>query len=293
MRKPNRLVGILAFTVFAASSAFADEVTLGPAEGKLQLSQISSLLAGRYDNEPQIYYLEGMKRGSTAPARLHLEIRASNEKTDIFEIEERDGSEHASIARRGALTLEMDPTTRHVIMRLTGDGSRCEWIWKWRNSVWMAQPRGECAGDKTGRGLPGKTLWLGKDELWLEAPGQPVIVELGRAHQYECYIALRPRGGKPNIFTGLRIHDRGGTLDVMTNESPARKLTLSLRRGMWPSNSGNNLVELLSLYLREEGQPTLLGSGWATPDSPRVGFGTEEEEVAEPKTINSRCKRID
>jgi len=52
-------------------------VELGQAEGRLQLAQITALLAGVYDNDPQRFYLEGMKRGKTAPPRLHLEIRKS------------------------------------------------------------------------------------------------------------------------------------------------------------------------------------------------------------------------
>lgn len=292
----KRIAALVLLLPMSASlkAASPSDVVLGPAEGRLQLSQVSALLAGRFDNEPQRYYLEGMKRGNTAPARLHIEILRSENDPLSFELREHYGSEHDPVALSGALTLELDSVTRHVVMRLVADKSRCEWKWKWRNSVWIARPTGPCTTKNTGDlGVSGKTWWLGDQELWLETPDQPVMVELGRAHQHECYIALQLRAGKPQIFTGLRIHDRGGTLDVMTDEVPARKLTLILRRGMWPSNSGNNLIELLSLYVREEGNPTVLGSGWATPDSPRVGFGTEEEGIPERKTINSRCKRMD
>lgn len=285
------LLAALVASVMPAIAAAA-AVVLGPAESRLQLSQISAQLAGRYDNDPQRYYLEGMKRGATAPARLHVLIRPVAEKPATFTIEERDGSEHDAIARQGTLTLEADATTRQIIMKLDAGTAQCAWNWSRRNTVWMATPQGACAA-KPGNGIAGKTLWLGPDEFWLESAQSPVATELGRAHEYECYIALKPRDGKPNIFTGLRLHDRGGTLEVKTNETPSRALTLSLRRGMWPSNSGNNLTELLSIYLHEPGSPAILGSGWATPEASRVGFGTEEEGLTDGKTINSRCKRID
>lgn len=154
----------------------------------------------------------------------------------------------------------------------------------------MGKPRGQCSSSP---GIAGKILWLGKNELWLETKDSPVMTELGRASMHECFVAARLRDGEPQIFTGLRVHDRGGTLDVTTSDKPARKLTLTLRRGMWPSNSGNNLLELLTLTVREDGQPAVVGSGWATPESPRVGFGNEEEAVPMGRSINSRCKRIE
>lgn len=287
-----RPVAMMAALVLTASVCNAAAVVLGPAESKLQLQQVAGLLVGRYDNEPQRYYLDGMKRGATAPARLHVLIRPIAEKSLAFTLEERDGSEHETIARRGTLTLEADPATRQVVMKLDMGAAQCAWNWSRRNNIWMGSPLSSCAG-AAGRGLAGKTLWLGADEFWVESTGNPVLLELGRAREYECFIALRPRDAKPQIFTGLRLHDRGGTVDATTDESPTRKLTLTLRRGMWPSNSGNNLVELLSLYLHEPGAPAILGSGWATPEASRVGFGTEEEGLPEGKTVNSRCKRID
>lgn len=285
-----RFVAVVGVWLSLLPTAFA-AIVLGPAESKLQLAQIGALLPGRYDNEPQRYYLEGMKRGATAPARLHLVIRPVSEKPGTFTFEERDGSEHDAIARSGTLKLEADAATRQVLMKLEASNAVCTWRWSRRNTVWMASPLGACRVGE--HGLLGKTLWLGVDEFWLESSPDSVATELGRAHDYECYIALKPQGVKPQIFTGLRLHDRGGTLQVTTDEQPARKLTLSLRRGMWPSNSGNNLVELLSLYLHEPGNPSILGSGWATPEASRVGFGTEEEGPTDPKTVNSRCKRID
>jgi len=276
----------------SVGSARAAALELGPAESKLQLSQVAALLVGRYDNEPQRYYLKGMKRGATAPARLHVLIQPVAEKPLTFTLEERDGSEHDEVSRQGKLTLEADAATRQVFMKLDAGALQCVWGWSRRNTVWMATPVGACRGF-TDRGIAGKTLWLGADEFWLESPKESVLTELGRAHNYECYIALQPHDAKPQIFTGLHLHDRGGTLEVKTDETPARTLTLSLRRGMWPSNSGNNLVELLSLYLHEPGNPAILGSGWATPEATRVGFGTEEEGVANGKTANARCKRID
>jgi len=301
------VLSILAGFVCSAQAATALG-ELGQAEGRLQLAQITALLAGVYDNDPQRFYLEGMKRGKTAPPRLHLEIRKSAKMPNSFDVEERDGSEHAPIVRSGTLTLENDAKTRQVVMRLqvamsaTANSARCEWRWRKHLSAWVGEPTENCVGAAGSAGLGGKTLWLAEDALWLQSVGAPAaaaatagivdIVELGRANMHECFVAVQARGGEPQIFMGLKTHENGGTFDIMTKEKLPRKFALTLRRGMWPSNSGNNLLELLTLTAREEGQPVQASSGWATPDSPRVGFGNEEELEA-GRSINARCKRID
>lgn len=296
VQKKRRLLTVVLAAIFIGPIGSTE--TLAPAEGKLQLSQVSELLAGRYDNDPQRHYLEGMKRGSSAPPRLHLSILRSTDgskPTDgliSFALEEREGSEHSAVTRRGRLSLGTDPVNRHVVMKLDGEGLRCDWQWRRHNGVWLAEPNTDCARNPSA-GIVGKKLWLGSDELWLESSPGEVMTELGRARHFECFIAARLRNGQPQIFNGLRVHDRGGTVEVTTKDDPVRKLTLTLRRGMWPSNSGNNLLELLTITVREEGEPSVVGSGWATPDSPRVGFGNEEVGIESGRSINARCKRVE
>lgn len=271
---------------FAAESASA---TLGPAESSLQLAQISALLAGQYDNEPQRHYLEGMKRGATAPARLNLQIRKLTDNPLAFSFEERDGNEHEAVARRGTLTLSADSTTREIVMSIEGGG--CRWRWSRLNGLWRANPEGAC--NSAAARITDKTWWLGTDELWLERRDAPVMIELGRARDYDCFLAIEAPGSKPFARTGLKLHDRGGTIRLRTDESTPRMLELTLRRGMWPSNSGNNLVELLTVYLQEVGAATVIGTGWATPDSHRVGFGTGGQATGGDRAVNARCKRIE
>lgn len=264
-------------------------VVLGPAESRLQLSQIAALMGGQYDNDPQRHYLEGMKRGATAPERLNLQLRKIGDAPLSFGFEERDGNEHQAVARRGTLNLVADPTTRGIVMSLEGGG--CRWRWTNINGLWRALAEGEC--DESVARIAGKTWWLAADELWLERRGEPVMIELGRARDYDCFVAVDVPGGKSFARTGLKLHDRGGTVRLDTEETKPRTLELMLRRGMWPSNSGNNLVELLTLNLQEVGASEVIGTGWATPDSPRVGFGTGGKAMGGDRAVNARCKRID
>ena len=261
---------------------------LGPAESSLQLAQISSLLAGQYDNEPQRHYLEGMKRGATAPARLNLQIRKLADKPLAFSFEERDGNEHEAVARRGVLTLAADSATREIVMSLDAGG--CRWRWSRLNGLWRAIPEGVC--DPAAARIIDTTWWLGPEELWLERRAAAPMIELGRARDFDCFVAIEAPGIKPFARTGLKVHDRGGTVRLRTDEPQPRTLELMLRRGMWPSNSGNNLVELLAVYLQEVDAANVIGTGWATPESERVGFGTDGRPTGGDRAVNARCKRI-
>jgi len=288
----SRFFILMLLLMACAVSAQADENVLGVAESRLQLSQIAGLLAGQYDNEPQRHYLTGMKRGATAPSRLNLRLIKQSDSPLVFALEERDGNEHQSIARRGVLTLGADPGTREIMMTL--EGSSCRWRWSPVNGLWRASPMVECeASTGTLPVIAGKTWWLGKDELWLERPGETVMIELGRASDFDCFVAVEEAGGRAFARTGLKVHDRGGTVRLTTEGVTPRTLELTLRRGMWPSNSGNNLVELLTLYLQEVGAADVIGTGWATPDSPRVGFGTGGQKAAGDRAVNARCKKIE
>ena len=290
--RPFDLLGLIILTAVGGSISLAEPLVLGPAESRLQMTQIEALIAGQYDNEPQRHYLEGMKRAASAPARLNLQLRPVTDAPLSFSLEERDGSEHQAVARRGRLTLGADPSTREIMMTL--EGSDCRWRWGSVNGLWRASPMVECeASTGTLPVIAGKTWWLGKDELWLERPGETVMIELGRASDFDCFVAVEEAGGRAFARTGLKVHDRGGTVRLTTEGVTPRTLELTLRRGMWPSNSGNNLVELLTLYLQEVGAAEVIGTGWATPDSPRVGFGAGGQKTPGDRAVNARCKKIE
>lgn len=292
---------IVPVAVLAIGSCLSAQVAAGvsqaPAEGRLDLREIAERLPGDYDNEPQRFFLEGMKRGDAAPARRHLTIRDGGATAAapgavaevLLNIEDRDGDERAPVARRAEWALSVDPATNLVRMQVRGrDGSagNCTVSWRRRAGVFVGTPDASCSGTMIAPG----TLWLADGELWDERLGAAEPTKLLKSQPYECFVAVRLTDGQSQAFTKLQTHDRGGTIEVATKDSPARKFTLLLRRGLWPSVSGNNFVELLTIYLYEEGHKNVVGSGWATPDSGRVGFGIGDE-LPGGQQASARCKR--
>ncbi len=264
-----------------------------PAEGRLDLRDLLARLPGRYDNEPQRFFLEGMQRPAERPARAHVVIRRlASESPPSLEILEHAGDEHTAVATRSVWSLAV-AGDGHVELRGSAAADGCRISWRRRAGVFTADVPDGCRSGAGADALlqPGARLWVATDELWREAPGAPRPLQLLRATEFDCFVAIRRRDGVPQALTGLRLHDRGGTLTLRTDEQPTRALTLLLRHGLWPSVSGKNFVPLMNLYLYEEPGRRMLGNGWATPESGRVGFGVGDGQ-SEGQSASARCTRV-
>jgi hypothetical protein len=283
-------LALFSLSLFVAATAAAAQTA---AEGRLDLRDLLARLPGRYDNEPQRFFLEGMKRAAERPARAHVVIaRLEGESPVRLEIVEHDGDEHSAVRLRTTWTLAVGDDG-HAELRGEGTGASCRLVWHRRAGVFVADVPAPCAADAAPAALlqAGGRLWVSAEEIWRDLPGNPRPLQLLRATEFDCFVAIRRRNGEPQALTRLRLHDRGGTVTVRTDEQPARELTLLLRHGLWPSVSGNNFVQLMNLYLFEEPGRRMLGNGWATPDSGRVGFGVGDEDSG-GQSASARCTRV-
>lgn len=144
--------------------------------------------------------------------------------------------------------------------------------------------------------------WLLNDEeLWITFAGKDGAGNLvmGRADQthwrlmkartFECFLAYRPDGGPEQVHNGFAMHDRGDVhrLDL----KDARGTTpvfLELIRGVWPSNSGRNYLDLLrfTVYEGDPAKPReelkIIGNSLGSAGTDRAGF------AAGP--LSARCK---
>jgi hypothetical protein len=283
--------------IAAASMSLLMTTTTGAAqtaaEGRLDLRDLLARLPGRYDNEPQRYFLEGMKRAEERPARTHVVIRRLEGESPVrLEILEHESDEHSVVRQRRTWTLAVSDDG-HVELRGDETLSPCSVVWRRRAGVFVAEVPAACRGETEAAALlqPGARLWVSSEEIWRELPGAARPLQLLRATEFDCFVAIQRRNGEPQALTKLRLHDRGGTLTLRTDEQPARELTLLLRHGLWPSVSGNNFVPLMNLYLYEEPGRRMLGNGWATPESGRVGFGVGDEDSG-GQSASARCTRL-
>ncbi|MDX2144283.1 MAG: CpcT/CpeT family chromophore lyase [Rhodospirillaceae bacterium] len=137
-------------------------------------------------------------------------------------------------------------------------------------------------------------LWLtfaGRDASGKIVSGRPDQVpwRLGKARDFECFLSYRPAKGEAQVNNGFIMHDRGDITRVTFKDGrKARPMFMELIRGMWPSNSGRNYVDLLRLQVYE-GKPedpaekhVLVGNSIGSAETDRVGFQGPE--------LSGRCK---
>jgi hypothetical protein len=104
--------------------------------------------------------------------------------------------------------------------------------------------------------------------------------ELRRIRPFECWVAVL-RGARHGdsgqnaaptdwfFQRGVLLHDQGGVAQIVTDETPARTLSLRLRRVEWPT--GENRPSL-TLYVMEEGNDRAVSYAWGEYDAERVGI---------------------
>jgi hypothetical protein len=150
--------------------------------------------------------------------------------------------------------------------------------------------------------LNDEELWIvfaGRDETGKIVNGREDQTHwrLSRVTDYECFVSFREDGGgeaspSAQLNNGFRMHDRGDTYRWQYKEAGVTKdMFLTLNRGMWPSNSGRNYLEILRLEAYE-GKPEepiekrlLIGAAHASGGSDRAAFTTPR--------FSARCKVFD
>lgn len=104
--------------------------------------------------------------------------------------------------------------------------------------------------------------------------------QLRRVRPFECWVSVL-RGARHGdagegaadsdwfFQRGVLLHDQGGVALVTTDETPARSVSLRLRRVEWPF--GQNRPSL-TLYVMEEGGERAVSYAWSEYDAERVGI---------------------
>ncbi|MDX2223573.1 MAG: CpcT/CpeT family chromophore lyase [Rhodospirillaceae bacterium] len=131
--------------------------------------------------------------------------------------------------------------------------------------------------------MAGEELWItfaGRDAAGKLVMGRPDQTHwrLGKARTFDCELAYRPAQGAAQSFA-FAMHDRGDIHRLTLNDAGAdRPAFVELIRGLWPSNSGRNYVDLLRMqvYLgAPEAEPdswALIGNATGSADTDRAGF---------------------
>jgi hypothetical protein len=179
-----------------------------------------------------------------------------------------------------------------------GWGDNCPFLWRREVSVLRgAYENGTCRMTASADDRPmdlRSVMTLGPEELLaLEEGFHPdgsrrfgrvdqVPNRFFKTRRFECFLVSQENGQEPDLWNPVFLHDRGDSTDLRPKlradgvQPPTWRMRL--RRSLWPSRSGRNFTELLSLdlfQLAADGSQDEAGhsaGGWAEGSSARVGF---------------------
>jgi len=180
----------------------------------------------------------------------------------------------------------------------------CDILWRLHGSQLRGRTDpGACATTLTRLQTQATFNWewlLNDDELWITFDGRDLSGKLvmgradqthwrlGKAKHYECFLTYRPAIGEPQVNNGFMMHDRGDIHRLeLKDGKKTRPIFIELIRGMWPSNSGRNYLELLRMQVYD-GTPeavsddSLIGNATGSAATDRVGFTSQN--------LSGRCK---
>lgn len=171
----------------------------------------------------------------------------------------------------GAWTLRPDAGRGAVVARREGDPQSCFVEWRRGAGGFIGETATGCA-----LGAP-RGYWLAEDRLRVIAPGGAAI-EFERARAFSCDVAIL-RGADDAEETaglrdwwfqqGLRLHDQGGEIALVTDEEPQRAYFLRLRRLDWPFGAAQPTT---TLAIHTAGDESPLSYVSADYDARHVGL---------------------
>ena len=240
-----------------------------PAERNLMI--VAQALPGHYVNANQVYF---ESRRDVADEQRHAALTWRIERTEVpyqFAVE-------PGVAPRGELTLSVDLERDELEMRIAlADGAKCEYLWRREAAQFRAEARSACATS-----LP-RAIVLSEQQLWLLPNASAATTSpfrLHRARAFTCHADLPGVGGGRAIayrrYDELALHDQGGSVWFTTDESPPRRLGISLLTVDWPINNYTGLYarDSLVIYVSEEADAQRIEHGYAftVPEADRIGI---------------------
>lgn len=142
--------------------------------------------------------------------------------------------------------------------------------------------------------LDAEELWInfaGRDSTGRIAFGRADQTHwrLGKARDFECFLVYRPGQGEEQGDKRFHLNDRGEVRRFELKDGRgSRPVFMTLIRGMWPSNSGRNYLDLLRLQVYE-GRPEEAPGTWKSIGNSIGSAATDRVGFATP-TLTGRCK---
>lgn len=236
---------------------------------------IAELLPGHYNNANQAYF-DGRRDVPESQRADPLDWQiVATDKPLLFDLRINNAP-----AAQLALNLGEHMALDQVLMGIRyEDGRACTYVWQREAAQFVAQPLpNQCvAATPASLTLAAEQLWIA---LGTAAPTGTITHKLNLARAFTCHADMPGVGGGRDIpykrYGEFELHDQGGSVWFETNESPARRLGISLLNVDWPINNYEGLYarDSLVIYVSEDTGNERIEHGYAftVPDADRIGI---------------------
>lgn len=292
----KRLIAMALGALWMSACATAQQPTSEDANvpGWLEkdFAELVSGFDGRWDNDRHVFFAAdaGMDVSQIAPSQ-HLQIERVDPASELvaeFSALRTVGDEAPTrLIHRFSIDANAS-AIRQAMFVPDEDGSHrsigCDVIWARRGAQFEGRGDGEgCAAlfpRPAGTAPLDLSFTLSEADYWVTARRGDKITEarFRRARPFECWTAIL-RGAEHgdsgegmndwDFRRGVTLHDQGGEAELITDETPPRRVRLRLRNVDWPY--GTNRPSL-TLYVLEGESDRAVSYAWNEGDAERIGI---------------------
>ena len=287
----KRIIAAFLITATGTSAGYAEPNDV-PGWLVKDFGELTGYFEGRWDSDRHAFFAEAADLDlSTVAPRQHLDIKrldVAEEGQAVFEAERTVEGEPAALLIH---SFAIDPerlAIRQTIARpggsLTPLPLNCDILWRRDGAQFRGVAEGEGCPDVFPRPLADgqlqASMTLSADEFWVTSARGDEISEarLRRARPFECWTAIL-RGASHgdsgegmrdwDFRRGVKIHDQGGEVELITDEEEPRTIRLRLRNVDWPY--GTNRPSL-TLYVLEGDSDRAVSYAWNEGNAERIGI---------------------
>jgi hypothetical protein len=262
-------------------AALAQDAENVPGWLEKDFADFAERLEGRWDNDRHVFFAEdaGMDPDGIAP-RQHTTFRASDMTDDetghaLQSVTDMPTGEQLKLHH----VLSLDADAKAIVQTVSHpDLPECRIAWARTGSQFEGAAAG--AGCEAMFGAGTLSMTLSDQEFWISRDTGDGVVELRmrRARPFECWTAIL-RGASHGdsgagmddwwFRRGVKLHDQGGVAELVTDETPPRKVRLKLRDVDWPY--GTNRPSL-TLYVMEGESDRAVSYAWGEAGAKRLGL---------------------
>lgn len=261
------------------------------------VSELSRIYSGQWNNDRHVFFAKDSGIDlDTVPSRLNVKILNKSENL------EENGGDSQSVFQVSVSGVDVKVEKRTETFSILPEKGlirqkfyniseidesepiECVIDWQREGTQFRGLSRGSgCSSlypSPVGRKKLTQIWTLSDSEFWIlsKRGNDQIEARLRRVRPFECWVSIL-RGAKHgdsgkdlndwDFRRGVKLHDQGGTAEIMTDEVPSRKIRLVLRDVEWPY--GRNRPSLV-LYVMEGDTDRAVSYSWGESRAERIGI---------------------